>query len=164
MGLFRDGRRYDGKLTFANGGDLLENKETRHEHLETLVLKSEEVKSDLILKEFKGVWHDERNSEGTLLYESGSIYKGQLKINKRHGKGVYTYPSIEELNQAKANNQGMITHVADTIRLSFSGEWEEDVKIRGLLIYRKGDKYEAPLFDDWPHGKGVSTLADGSVY
>jgi hypothetical protein len=29
VGLFRDGRRYDGKLTFANGGDLLETKETR---------------------------------------------------------------------------------------------------------------------------------------
>jgi hypothetical protein len=28
-GLLRDGRRYDGTLTFANEGELLENKETR---------------------------------------------------------------------------------------------------------------------------------------
>ena len=28
-GLFRDGRRYNGTLKFANGGDLLESKETR---------------------------------------------------------------------------------------------------------------------------------------
>jgi hypothetical protein len=26
IGLFRDGRRYDGKLTFVNGGNLLESK------------------------------------------------------------------------------------------------------------------------------------------
>jgi hypothetical protein len=37
------------------------------------------VKSDLLYKEFKGVWHDHSNSEGTLLYESGSKYEGQLK-------------------------------------------------------------------------------------
>ena len=29
MGLFRDGRRYNGSLTYANGGNLLESKETR---------------------------------------------------------------------------------------------------------------------------------------
>jgi len=28
-GLFREGRKYLGTLTFANGGDLLESKETR---------------------------------------------------------------------------------------------------------------------------------------
>jgi hypothetical protein len=100
--------------------------------------KSEAVKSDLIWKEFKGVWHDDRNSEGTLLYESGSKYEGQLKKNKRHGKGVYTYPSMEELEQAKANNQGLIIDYADSVILSFSGEWEEDVKIRGVFIDRSG--------------------------
>jgi hypothetical protein len=31
------------------------------------------------------VWHDERNSEGTLLYEFGSKYFGHLKNNKRYG-------------------------------------------------------------------------------
>jgi hypothetical protein len=61
--------------------------------------KFEAVKSDVIWKEFKGVWHDDRNSEGTLLYESGSKYKGQLKNFKKHGKGVYTY---------QANNQALI--------------------------------------------------------
>jgi hypothetical protein len=107
------------------------------------------------------VWHDDRNSEGTLLYEFGSKYEGQLKNNKRHGKGVYTYPSMEELDQAKANNPGLKIDYADSIRLSFSGEWEEDVKIRGVFIDRDGEKYEGPLFNDWPHGKGVYTFADG---
>jgi len=66
------------------------------------------VRSDFLFKEFKGVWHDDSNSEGTLLYESGSKYEGQLKDLVRHGKGVYTYPSLEELNKAKENNPKMI--------------------------------------------------------
>jgi hypothetical protein len=49
---------------------------------------SRKVESDLIWNEFTGVWHDERNSEGTLLYESGSKYVGKLKSNKRFGQGV----------------------------------------------------------------------------
>jgi hypothetical protein len=118
----------------------------------------------MIWKEFKGVWHDDRNSEGTLLYESGSKYEGQLKNNKRHGKGIYTYPSIEELNQVKANIKGMIIDYADSIRISFSGEWEEDVKIRGVILYRHGGNYKGQLFNDERHGKGVYTYADGAVY
>ena len=65
------------------------------------------INSDLIWKEFRGIWHDDRNSEGTLLYESGSKYVGQFKNNKRHGKGVFTHPSLVELNQIEANNPKM---------------------------------------------------------
>jgi hypothetical protein len=81
--LFRDGRRYNGTMTFANGGYLLESKETRRKYLAKLISKSKLVSSDLIWKEFTGIWHDDRNSEGTLLYESGSRYEGQFKGNKR---------------------------------------------------------------------------------
>ena len=129
MGLFRDGRRYNGTLKFANGGDLLESKETRRQYLETLITQSKEVSSDIIWKEFKGVWHDDRNSEGTLMYESGSKYVGKLKNNKRHGRGDYTYPNVEELNKAKENNPKMRIDFNDSVRLSFSGEWQEDVKV-----------------------------------
>jgi hypothetical protein len=62
---------------------------------------------------------------------------------------------MEELDQSEANNQGLIIEYADSHRLSFSGEWEEDVKIKGVSINRHGDKYEGPLFNDRPHGKGV---------
>jgi hypothetical protein len=129
-----------------------------------LISQSKEVSSDIIWKEFKGVWHDDRNSEGTLLYESGSKYVGKLKNNKRHGRGVYTYPIVEELNKAKENNPQMRIYFNDLKRLSFSGEWEEDIKVRGLIIYRKGDKYEGQLFNDKIHGKGVFKFVSGSVY
>jgi hypothetical protein len=110
------------------------------------------------------VWHDDRNSEGTLLYESGSKYVGKLKKNKRHGRGDYTYPNVQELNKAKENNPKIIIDLYDSVRLSFSGEWEEDIKVRGLIIFRDGNKYEGQLFNDKRHGKGVSTFLDGSVH
>jgi hypothetical protein len=58
----------------------------------------------------------------------------------------------------------MIIDLRDFNRISFSGEWEEDVKVRGVIIYRDGEKYEGQLFDDLPHGKGVSTFLVGDVY
>ena len=40
-GLFStDGRRYKGTLTYANGGESLETKQTRREHLAELISKS----------------------------------------------------------------------------------------------------------------------------
>jgi hypothetical protein len=71
------------------------------------MFNSEEVKSDLIWTEFNGEWYDDMNSEGILKYQSGAIYDGQLKNNKRHGRGLYIYPSQEELNQAVANHENM---------------------------------------------------------
>ena len=49
-----------------------------------------------MLNEFEGVWFDEKNSQGTLKYESGSKYVGSIKLYKRHGRGIYTYPNLEE--------------------------------------------------------------------
>jgi hypothetical protein len=129
-----------------------------------LISNSKEVKSDLIWNQFRGVWLDETNCEGTLIYEKGAKYVGFLKNNKRHGRGVYTYPSLEELKQGEAKHPNIKIDLNDTRRVSFSGEWEEDFKVKGLIINRSGNKYEGQLFDDEPHGKGVYTDASGSVY
>jgi hypothetical protein len=51
------------------------------------------VRSDLIWTEFSGTWHDDDNSEGTLMYKFGGKYVGQLKKNKRNGNGDYIYPT-----------------------------------------------------------------------
>jgi hypothetical protein len=52
----------------------------------------------------------------------------------------------------------------DSYRLSFSGEWEEDVKVRGLIICRDGETYEGQLIDERYHGKGVHKSVNGAVY
>ena len=58
----------------------------------------------------------------------------------------------------------MIIDFYDSERSSFSGEWQKDVNVRGLIIHRDGNKYDGQLFNDKRHGKGVYTFVDGEVY
>jgi len=58
----------------------------------------------------------------------------------------------------------LIENKTESERISFTGEWEENIKVRGVIIYRNGDKYEGQLYNDQPHGKGVKTYDKGSVY
>ena len=46
----------------------------------------------------------------------------------------------------------------------FDGEWKDDIKVKGTLIYRNGDKYKGPLLKDEPDGKGEYKFASGKVY
>ena len=50
--------------------------------------------------------------------------------------------------------------------MSFSGEWKDDSKVRGIIKYREmiRAKYEGQLLNDEPHGKGVTTFVNGEVY
>jgi hypothetical protein len=60
------------------------------------------------------------------------------------------------LNEEKANYP-IKNYYRDLDRLSFSGEWNFDEKIRGKIIFRDGDKYEGQLSNDLPHEKGAET-------
>ena len=42
--------------------------------------------------------------------------------------------------------------------------WHDDSNSEGTLLYASGDKYEGQLFNDKPHGKGVTRYKDESVY
>jgi hypothetical protein len=60
------------------------------------------------------------------LYKNSGKYEGEIKNMKRHGLGEYTYPSLDQLNEAKAYIPNMIIEKLDLDRKSFSGEWNED--------------------------------------
>lgn len=48
--------------------------------------------------------------------------------------------------------------------IMFDGEWKDDIKVKGILSYRNGDKYEGTLLKDEPHGQGVYSFARGDEY
>lgn len=69
------------------------------------------------------------------------------------------------MTHSKANNLKSILDTRDLKRVAFDGEWEEDIKVRGILYYRNGDMYEGPFVKDEPHGEeGVYYYAKGDLY
>jgi hypothetical protein len=60
----------------------------------------------------------------------------------------------------------MIIDDEDFCRVSFSGEWKDDFKVRGIIKYREmvKVKYDGQLLNDRPHGKGVITYVNGDVH
>jgi hypothetical protein len=68
------------------------------------------------------------------------------------------------LNEAKAKYPNKILNKRDIERCSFSGEWNDDLKVRGTIHYRDGAKYEGELFNNLRHGKGVTISKNGNVY
>jgi hypothetical protein len=61
-----------------------------------MMQNSKDINSDFIVIKFEGEWFDEKNCKGTLLYKNGAKYDGEIKNMKRHGKGDYTYPNLQD--------------------------------------------------------------------
>jgi hypothetical protein len=68
------------------------------------------------------------------------------------------------LTESKANNPDIKYDKSEYDRISFSGEWEEDAKVKGVIIYRNKDEYEGQLYDDKHHGIGILTDGHGDIY
>jgi hypothetical protein len=80
-------------------------------------------------------WH-------SLEYENGT-YEGDIKANKRHGKGRYTW---------KDGNW-------------YEGAWVDDVKEgMGKFVWTTGDSYEGEYKKDKRHGAGIKIYANGDKY
>lgn len=80
-------------------------------------------------------WH-------SLEYENGK-YEGDIKSNKRHGKGCYTW---------KDGNK-------------YEGDWVDDLKEgTGRFVWTTGDSYEGEYKKDKRDGVGIKTYANGDKY
>ena len=102
-----------------------------------------------------------RDGRGICLYNNGTLYEGEWKRNKEHGKGVLM--------------------TADRRRVIYKGEWERG-RMHGQGVYyynqddgyfprRKddvgeqgGSRYEGDFKENARHGVGKYILPDGSVY
>eukprot|EP00298_Acanthocystis_sp_HF-20_P010321 c18798_g1_i1.p1 GENE.c18798_g1_i1~~c18798_g1_i1.p1 ORF type:complete len:307 (+),score=108.57 c18798_g1_i1:16-936(+) len=86
-------------------------------------------------EKYDGQWkNDQREGEGTLIYEDGSNYVGEWKNDNWHGKGTHT-----EKND-----------------FIYEGQWENN-EMHGQGIYHDlvtGDRYEGYWKNGERHGKG----------
>lgn len=95
-----------------------------------------------------------------------SIYYGQWKNGKRHGKGkqYWTDGSFYEgywINDM-ANIYGRLIHSDGD---AYEGEWSNDkAQGKGIYIHKDGAKYEGDWLEDKQHGFGKEKWVDGASY
>ena len=86
------------------------------------------------------------NGKYEVEFSHGSIYQGDWKDNKKHGKGKFI------------SNNGTKT-------LVYEGEWEHgNIHGKGKMKYHNNSVYEGEWKHGKIHGKGKYTYADGDVY
>lgn len=102
-----------------------------------------------------------RDGRGICLYSNGTLYEGEWKRNKEHGKGTLM--------------------TADRKHVIYKGEWERG-RMHGQGVYyynhddhfiprrkdepseQQGSRYEGDFKENARHGVGRYVLPDGSVY
>lgn len=111
---------------------------------------------------------------GTYVYDDGSVYTGNFKNGKRHGKGKMKWVSGakngEEYEGEWFNDNpdgyGVYTYADGS---KYEGTFKDGKRHgKGTMTWasglRKGEKYEGEWFNDRIEGKGVYTYSDGSKY
>ena len=109
------------------------------------------------------------NGKYKVEFDHGTIYEGDWKDNKKHGKGklisnngTTTLVYEGDYQNDKIHGKGKIKYRNDEV---YEGEWEHGkMQGKGKSILPNGNVYEGDFVDGKQHGKGKYTFADGSVY
>lgn len=128
---------------------------------------------------------------GKLVMNSGDVYEGNWKNNKKHGQGKYTHSNGEWYNGNWVNGvmqgQGEFHYKnGDVYRGNFSkgkpdgygemsygsgkfttykGNWSQGyINGRGTMYYRSGDRYEGDWRSNKRHGQGTYYWSNGDKY
>jgi hypothetical protein len=88
---------------------------------------------------FNGTFINGKKIYGKYTYQSGSIYEGYFKNEKRDSIGRYSYSNGD----------------------SFDGVFLNDQKLFGTYFYKNGNEYKGGFVDNKPHGFGELNLKDG---
>eukprot|EP00911_Craspedida_sp_UC1_P002268 UC1_evm1s1721 len=84
-----------------------------------------------------------RNGFHKVTYGNGSVYEGEWKNGKKHGRCKETW------------SDGTV----------YEGEWKDDKRHgRGKYTFASGNVYEGEFKDNNMHGRGKYTFASGNVY
>ena len=98
-------------------------------------------------------------------WPDGSVYEGDSKDGRRHGKGTNTYADGEvfvgEYKDGKKNGKGTYTYASGAV---FVGEYKDDkMNGKGTYTFADGAVFVGEYEDDKMHGTGTYTFKNGAV-
>lgn len=180
-----DKRTGKGKQTFKNGkvyeGDWVEDKwegkgRINYEEDNIWLYYEGEFKNDLkdgygkmeyrSGETWEGIWKnsDKFTGTGTIIYNSGNKYTGELKEKNYDGQGTLIYTNGEtytgEFKNDKYDGKGKLVYSKNANVISYEGDFKDGMRQGyGKLIFANGDVYEGQWLSDNRHGYGVTTYA-----
>lgn len=111
--------------------------------------------------------------KGTQYLPDGSVYVGDFKRGKKHGRGVMTYSNKDSYegnwNEDRRDGDGVYYFANCTVR-SISGRWRNDRPIARLFLKfdlpceDSSSKFVGDFNDGVRHGSGVMTYVSGDSY
>ena len=109
------------------------------------------------------------NGKYEVEFDSGAIYEGDWKDNKKHGKGKYISNNGTTTLVYEGDYQNDVIHGKGKIKYAnnavYEGEWEHGkIHGKGKYTYANGEVYEGDWKDNEIYGKGKYTFANGDVY
>ena len=116
---------------------------------------------------YQGEYRDgKKHGRGTYTWPSGDRYEGEYRDGKHHGRGTYTWPSGDryegEYRDGKQHGRGTKTWRSGS---RYEGEYRDGKRHgRGTYTWPSGDRYEGEYRDGKQHGRGTYTWPDGSRY
>ena len=98
-----------------------------------------------------------------MIYSNGDRYHGQIRNGRRHGRGVFTWPSGDRYEgdfvNGKRTGRGVYTWPSGD---RYEGDFVNGKRTgRGVYTWPSGNRYEGDFVNGKRTGRGVFTYADG---
>ena len=116
---------------------------------------------------FHGIWENDNINYGTIYYEDGSKYKGEIKDNKRNGKGEYNsitenYNYNGDWKNDKKEGEGTLNFTDGT---EYTGYFKNNqFNGEGKMIWKNGFSYQGNFLNNCLHGKGYLRGNNEHIY
>jgi len=102
---------------------------------------------------------------GTYKCPNRSLYDGEWKVNKKHGKGTVKRPDGSmaydgEWKDGLMHGNGTHNYSNGDV---YTGEWSADKYGNEVMTYANQDRYDGEWKEDDKHGKGTMKFHNGDV-
>ena len=115
--------------------------------------------------EYKGeLKNNKRDGKGIMIYNNGNKYEGEWKNDVKEGKGIMISNNGNKYEGEWKNDvkEGKFT-VTYNSGNKYEGEFKDNVRKKGIYIFLNGDKYIGE-FNDKRNGKGIFYYNNGNKY